>query len=204
MTDQLQVIEVLVAETDVIEVRSAPEVVEVLRGAQGDPGPAGPAGGVGPAGPAGADGINTSNQFIPVRATSDFGNGTDGRVPGVSLSGTATAYAWGAGGPLLWSSVNIDLVWMEPTAAETNDVLITVWAGTLTPGIRASFPVRSTRQVIPTTGVTFCYRETRVASAVPVNTTSPLSFCVARYGGDVLDTATGAIGALGVMVSEAA
>lgn len=229
MTDQVQVIEVLVTDTQVIEALAVPEIVEVLHGAtgepgppgaagpagatgaQGEPGPPGPAGSAGVAGPSGtpgADGapgpagVGPASQFIPVRANTDFGNGSDGRISGLSCVGNATGGGYMVGGPPVWSAVNVFLVWMEPSVAETADVLITVWGGSPTPGVRPLLPKISDKQVISTSNVGFGYRETLVASSLSVSTDRPVAFSVTRYGADALDTSSGTIGILGLLLRE--
>lgn len=107
------------------------------------------------------------------------------------------------GGPPIWSSVNVLLAWMEPSVAETADVLITVWGGSPTPGTRVLLPKLSDKQVISTSNVQYGYRETLVASALSVSTSQPVAFSVTRYGADALDTSSGTIGVLGMILREA-
>ena len=181
-------------------------------GAQGPQGPAGADGAQGPAGATGAQGppgvAPIDSLLLPIRASSDVGNGYDGRIPGVSCAKNTTAGGYYIGSNVSWATVDLWLAFSELNVGVSGNIAFRAYFDALTVGGEFQHTLVSGGgstifYTVPGGGSKRRYFEVPIATGLTAHD-GPLCGTLLRYGAEAGDTYEDTIGIIGAVIREAA
>lgn len=139
------------------------------------------------------------------RATADFGNGLDGRIPAVNCAQNALGGGYVVGPPCPWTSVDVWMLWVESGISAGSNVVLSAYLQSLTDDSEMKHTLIANKLVTPTTTKvvgTRYYHETQVATGVATAPGRPLAGTMARYGAEATDTYEQAIALVALLIAK--